>query len=136
MKIALLNINRNGVRVDDKWGAINNVTKVRRIAILAAQETHPSLEVQERLQRQFHNLLLFFHSADPDEPSGQNGVTIALNKGLVKLTGMSTTMLVEGRAIMISIPWNGEDTLQIMNVYAPVKNNEKATFWEELCQKM
>ena len=37
---------------------------------------------------------------------------------------------------MIGVPWNSEDTLWIMNVYAPVRNNEKAAFWEELLQKI
>lgn len=136
MKIASLNINGNGTRTDDKWGAINNVMKVRRIAILAAQETHPSLEIQERLQRQFRNSLHFFHSADPNEPGGRNRVTMILNKSFIKLADVSTMTLIEGRVMIIRIPWNGEDTLRIMNVYALVKNTDKAAFWKELCQKM
>ena len=68
LKIASLNINGNGTVTDDKWGAVNNVMKVRRIAILAAQETHPTMEMQERLQKRFRNSLLFFHSADPEDP--------------------------------------------------------------------
>jgi len=112
------------------------VMKVRKIAIMAAQETHPTAETQESLHRRFRNSLHFFHSADPNEPGNRNGVTIILNKNLIKLVNVSTKIIIEGRAMIISIPWNGEDTLRIMNVYAPVKNNEKTKFWENLLQRM
>jgi len=110
--------------------------KTRKIVILAAQETHPTKEMQECLQRQFHNTLHFIHSANPDEPGSQNGVTVILNKNLIKATSVSTKTIIEGRVVMITVPWNGEDTLAIMNIYAPVRNSEKTAFWMELEQKL
>ena len=136
LKVASLNINGNGSRSDDKWGAINNVMKTRGIAVMAAQETHPTMEVQEKLERRFRNSLRFFHSSAPEEPGNRNGVTIILNKRLIKSANVSTKTIIEGRAIIVDVPWNSEDVLRIMGVYAPVKNNEKTAFWEELNQKM
>jgi len=136
LKAASLNINGNGARTDDKWGSINNVMKTRKIAVLAAQETHPTGEVQERVQKRFRSTLHFIHSADPDEPGSRNGVTIILNKNLIKTTDVSLKTIIEGRVIMITIPWNGEDTLTIMNIYAPARNSEKEAFWTELNQKL
>ena len=127
MKIASLNINGNGPRASDKWGAISNMMRKRKVAILAAQETHPTLETQESLQRRFRSLH-FFHSADPNEPGSRNGVTIVLNKDLIKTTNVLMSEVVDGRVMVVSIPWNGEDTLQIMNVYALVKTMRKRCF--------
>ena len=128
-------MNGTGSRTDDKWGAINNVMKQRKIAVLAIQETHPSEDTQRTVQRKFQNSLQIYHSADPDEPGIRNGVSIAVNKRLVKAANIETRTIIEGRAMSIEIPWNGEDKLRIMNVYAPAKNNEKAAFWEQLLQK-
>ena len=80
----------------------------------------------------FQNSLQIYHSADPDEPGTRNGVSIAVNKCLVKIANIETRTIIEGRAMSVEIPWNGEDTLRILNVYAPAKNNEKAAFWEQL----
>ena len=128
-------MNGTGSKTNDKWGAINNVMKQRKIAVLAIQESHPNEETQRTVQRRFQNSLQIYHSADPDEPGSRNGVSIAVNKRLVKTANLETRTIMEGRAMSIEVPWNGEDTLRIMNVYAPAKNNEKAAFWEQLLQK-
>ena len=96
LKIASLNMNGNGSCNSDKWGAINNMMKVRKIAVLAIQESHPTEEMQQTLQRRFRNMLHVLHSADPDEPGAWNGISIALNKSLVKTADIQTQVLVEG----------------------------------------
>ena len=136
LKIACLNMNGTGSKTDDKWGAINNIMKQRKIAVLAIQESHPSEETQRTIQRRFQNSLQIYHSADPDEPGTRNGVSFAVNKRLVKIENIEPQTVMEGRAMSIEVPWNGEDTLRIMNVYAPAKNNEKAAFWEQLLQNL
>ena len=105
-RVASLNMNGIGSKTDDKWSAINNVMKKRKISVLAIQETHPTEEAQRTVERRFRNSLQVYHSADPDEPGSRNGVSIALNKRLVKTANVTTRTLVEGRVIMIEIPWN------------------------------
>ena len=134
LKIASLNMNGNGSKKDDKWGAINNVMKQRKIAVLAVQETHPTDDIQRTIDRRFRNTLQTYHSADPEEPGARNGVSFVVNKRLVKTSNIKTRTILEGRVMTIEIPWNGEDMIRIMNVYAPAQNNAKATFWEQLLQ--
>ena len=103
LKIASLNMNGTGSKTNDKWGAINNVMKQRKIAILAIQESHPNEETQRTVQRRFQNSLQIYHSTDPDEPGSRNGVSIAVNKRLVKTENLETRIIMEGRAM--SIHW-------------------------------
>ena len=36
--------------------------------------------------------------------------------------------------ILLAIPWNENDRIQIMNIYAPTKNTEKTAFWQLLLE--
>ena len=132
LKMASLNMNGRGDRSQDKWGSINNVMKRRRIAVLGLQETHPNGEMQETVGRRFRNSLHVVHSADPENPSTTGGVSIAVNKSMVNTKHVTHQVIIPGRAIMVKIPWNGSDELSIVNIYAPVKNTEKADFWKLL----
>ena len=136
LKIATLNMNGKGNRTHDKWGAILNVMKTRRIAVMMIQESHPSIETQAEIERRFRNTLHVMHSADPEDPGAKGGVSIAVNKNLVKTKDITCHTVVEGRVMTIDIPWNDDDTLRIMNIYAPVKNPEKAEFWKDLLERI
>ena len=129
LKIASLNMNGRGGHSQDKWGSINNTMKKRQIAILGIQETHPSDEMRDAIGKRFRNALHIVHSADPNEPSRVGGVSIAVNKALVDVKNISHRVVIHGRAMILEIPWNENDRLRIMNVYAPANNTEKASFW-------
>ena len=129
-------MNGVGSRTQDKWGSIHNTMKKRKIAVLALQETHPTGELQEQLERRFRNSLRVIHAADPDRPSVVNGVSIAVNKSLLNTDAITHRTVIQGRVIQIEMPWNGNDHLRIMNVYAPVNNPEKAEFWKNLLEIM
>lgn len=130
IKIVSLNINGRGTRAQDKWGSIGTMMKRHKIAILGLQETHPDEETQKADEIRFRNTLRMLHSADPDNPQSSNGVSIAINKGLIDAKSVTHRMVVPGRVLIIEIPWNEHNCLRIMNVYAPAKSEEKATFWK------
>jgi ribonuclease HI/exonuclease III len=134
LKIASLNMNGRGDRSLDKWGSINNVMKRRGIAILCLQETHPTDEMQEEIGKRFKNSMYIVHSADPDDPHKTNGVSIALHKSMIDTKNITHKVVTPGRVMTVEIPWNENDRLRIMNIYAPVKNAEKATFWKQLLE--
>jgi len=136
LKITTLNMNGKGNRSQDKWGSVNNVMKRRKIAVMALQETHPTDDMQENIGKRFRNTLHIVHSADPENPGSKGGVSIAVNKGMVNTNKITSTIVIAGRAIIIDIPWNGDDTLRILNVYAPVRNAEKTEFWTTLLEKI
>ena len=136
LKVASLNMNGRGHRSVDKWGSISYVMKMRGIAVMALQETHPSDELQGEMEKRFRNTLDIAHSADPENPSTTGGVSIVLNKGMLDVKKATHRTVISGRVMLVEIPWNGDDTLRIMNIYAPVRNAEKAGFWEELLGKV
>ena len=121
---------------NDKWGSINNVMKKRGIAVLALQETHPTDKLQETIRRRFRSSLYVVHSADPNNPSTTGGVSIAINKNLIDTTKVTHQSVIQGRVMTIEIPWNGEDKLSILNIYAPARNTEKAEFWENIQERV
>ena len=134
LTIASLNMNGRGDRAQDKWGAINNAMKRRRIAVLGLQETHPSNEMQETIGRRFRNTLHTVHSAAPLDPGRTGGVSFVIQKSLISAKDTTYREIIPGRVILIEIPWNENDKLRIMNVYAPARNTEKAAFWNRLLE--
>ena len=127
-------MNRKGDHSQDKWGAINNAMKRRRMAVLGLQETHPSNELQKTIGRRFWNTLHVVHSTDPQDPGRTGGVSIVIHKGLINTKNMTHQEVIPGRVILMEIPWGGDNKLQIMNVYAPTRNTEKAVFWSRLLE--
>ena len=72
------------------------------------------------------------HSPNPDCPGGSAGVTIVINKELIHLEATTSTVLIPGRAIHVSITWKNGLTLSIINTYAPNALAEHPSFWTAL----
>ena len=125
-----------GTRWADKWGSVSSVIRQQKIAVMVLQETHPGDEIRETIEKRFRNTLYVLHSADPVNPTTTGGVSVIINKSLVGARKVMHRTVVDGHMIMIEIPRNEEDSLRVMNVYAPVRNAEKAQFWEELLEKV
>ena len=136
IKIATLNMNGRGNNSQDKWGAINNTIKRRQIAMLGLQETHPNNEMQATVGRRFRNALHILHSADPQDPSRTAGVSFAIHKGIIDIKNITYHEVIQGRTILLEIPWGENDKLKIMNIYAPAGNTEKTNFWRLLMEKI
>ena len=76
-------MNGRGDRSQDKWGAISNTMKKCQIAIPGLQETHPSDEMQETIERRFWNTMHIMHSANSEYPGRTGGVSLVINKSLL-----------------------------------------------------
>ena len=57
-----------------------------------------------------------------------------INKSLLDVKKTTYQEIIPGRAMLMEIPWNGNDKLRIINLYAPVRNAEKAAFWDKLLE--
>lgn len=115
-------------------GAINSIMKKNQIVVLGLQKTHPSDELQENTRRRFHNTLHVMHLADPQDPGRSAGVFFAVNKGQISAKNTTYHEVIPGCVILLEIPWNEDDKLRIMNVYAPARNTEKTAFWKLLLE--
>ena len=136
LKIASINMNGRGSCLQDKWGLIGNILKRRKIAVLALQETHPNGDLRETVEKHFRNSLYVAHLADPDKPGARGGVSVVINKSIIDMKKIDCKQVIEGQAMLVEVPWNGDDTLHIINIYTPMDNAEKAKFWEELLRKV
>ena len=133
MKIATLNIRGGGsTATRDKWQHVNQIMRENNIAILAIQETHLNETSVNELNNQFNQRLRIINSQDPVNPSAGRGVAIILNKRLTSWKQVIITHVIPGRALLVSLPWKGESTINVLAIYAPNSTLENAAFWEDL----
>lgn len=112
----------------NKWAEVNKILRDNKIAILALQETHLTAERVDSLHRIYPKQFKVFFSPSPNASQAQ-GVAFALNKQLTNTEQATCREVVPGRAILLSIPWHGMQTLHVLNVYAPNGANENSEFW-------
>ena len=101
------------------------------IDILAVQESHLTDDVAKQFSDLFGNRLSLFHSPDP-ETNNARGVAIVVSKRKFHTHNISHTVLVPGRAILASIPWQNNQTIRILAIYAPNIPREIKDFWKTL----
>jgi len=75
------------------------------------------------LSRHFRNLLYIIYSAHPDAPNMTGRVSIAVSKAQVDVRKVIHQTMVEGRIMMVELPWSENYNLHIMNIYAPVRGS-------------
>jgi exonuclease III len=133
-KLATFNMNGNANR---KWMRMNQLMRDKRIAILAVQESHLTIETEAQIKALFNNRLHLMHSPDPERPSAKNGVAFVINKQYVPQWELAECItIIPGRAILLRINMLESGKMNILNVYAPSGNpNENAGFWREISQK-
>ncbi|KIY48915.1 DNase I-like protein, partial [Fistulina hepatica ATCC 64428] len=128
---------------ESKWLHINQIVKDRRIGVLAIQETHLTDEHTAELHGLFGKRLRIINSSNPNNPSQAAGIAVVLNHEQVQADQASHEIIVLGRAVLVSLPWNDERPLNILAVYAPNLNryddegeNLNALFWTEIISKL
>jgi len=134
LKIASLNIRGGGSpETRGKWQHINQIMRDRNIGVMAVQETHTNDETIQQLHNQFSRLHIL-NSSDPEHPNAK-GVALVLNKQKTAWKEASTKIIEQGRAILLTLPWQKVSILNILAVYAPNGVTENANFWERLENK-
>ncbi|KIY52030.1 DNase I-like protein [Fistulina hepatica ATCC 64428] len=111
---------------ENKWLHINQLIKNRKIGALAVQETHLTDKHTEELHEIFGKRLQIIHSSNP-----------------VDADHAERKVLIPGRAMVVSLPWNEERKLNVLVVYAPNLNkysdtgeNLNALFWTKIIAKL
>ncbi|KAJ7301119.1 hypothetical protein DFH08DRAFT_827828 [Mycena albidolilacea] len=121
IKIATLNMrgrfDRDG---QDKWLHINQIIRDNRIGVLALQETHLSSADNDKLNSLF---LVIVSTIDPLHP-GAKGTASVLNKRLINVNEVKQDVLIEGRALVLSVNWHADLTLRFLAIYAPNELSE------------
>ncbi|EIW62622.1 DNase I-like protein, partial [Trametes versicolor FP-101664 SS1] len=119
---------------ESRWMRINQLIRDEKIGVLALQETHLNEERVAELNELFGRHMHVMFSAMPGQETGACGVAFALNKRYVEPEKCTFKVVVEGRAIILTMPWATERTLRVLNVYGPNIPTLNAEFWKDLRQ--
>ena len=118
-----------------KWTAISRVLWEKKISIMCVQETHLDDTYVQQIESLFGHCLHLTYSKPTDDPTAQAGVAIIINKELMTPTEVSTTELIPGRALAVTIKWHNDQLLTVVNVYAPNSPYAHAPFWTQIQQR-
>ncbi|KIJ55067.1 hypothetical protein M422DRAFT_241148 [Sphaerobolus stellatus SS14] len=133
LQISSLNIRGGGSNATrDKWDHLWQVMRQNQVGILAVQESHISNAALQELENTFSSRLQILNSIGE---TNSKGVAFLLNKQLTAWKEAKTIEIIPGRALLLMLPWHNEQTLNILNIYAPNPHNENKDFWSNLHKK-
>ncbi|EKM75935.1 hypothetical protein AGABI1DRAFT_94557 [Agaricus bisporus var. burnettii JB137-S8] len=135
IRIGSLNIQGRGANSiydpSNKWTKINQLVRDKKIAILAVQEAHLNQCMTEQLNDLFVNLSIFA-SPDPENMNAR-GVAFVINQRIAAVgKNIKIETIIPGRAMLLETKWHNDESLTILNVYAPTNMRESRTFWNNL----
>ncbi|EPT00219.1 hypothetical protein FOMPIDRAFT_1030516 [Fomitopsis schrenkii] len=135
--VGSLNLNGRGNIANgiSKWGAVNQLLREKRIGLLAVQETHLDEEDESTVRNLYGRRIHLVNSPDSNNPTARRGVAIILNRELVDTSNVRSTVIVPGRAMIVTTNWHASRTITALNVYAPNGAPENAAFWTTLEQE-
>ncbi|KAF6745324.1 Endonuclease/exonuclease/phosphatase, partial [Ephemerocybe angulata] len=135
LRIATLNMNGGGsssANIRDKWSQINTLMRTGNIGVLALQETHLTKEKAQEYESIYHRLKIE-SSAHPTHPTSRSGVAVLVNKYTTQWKEMKTREIIAGAALLVTLKWHNENTVNILAVYAPTgSGQDNAAFWKEI----
>lgn len=125
-KIASLNV--NGMRDAKKWMQLYDLIKLKNIDIMFVQETHSTKENEVEWLKDWEGKIFFCHKT-----SLSSGVAVLFSKHFLPLS-CDGFEIIEGRVKLIARFEN--ITMELINVYAPVKPIERMLFLETLGENL
>jgi exonuclease III len=129
VKISSFNMKgRRDERKKSKWAAITTVMRKQRLLVMAVQETHLNEEEADALTNKFPKIIVESNGTS----TNSGGVAFVLNKDLLNDLKWTHTELIPGRMSRLQVVTGDDNGLDIINVYAPNNNTEKAEFYEEV----
>ena len=129
INIASMNIRgRKNEQRKEKWAEITTIMRKNKIAVLAVQETHLNETEAEKLGDKYQNIIVESNGTE----TNKEGVAFILNKELVQNKVWKHETIIPGRVSRLQIEWDNNQGLDIINVYAPNRNDHKVEFFEKL----
>ncbi|KAF9034962.1 DNase I-like protein, partial [Hymenopellis radicata] len=105
----------------------------RKIGILALQETHYTEDYVASITERYGDALHVEYSAMPGRQAARaGGVALIFYKPIANVIGIETKIIIPGRAMVVKVPWHGDDVLNVHVGYAPNDHNENKEHWETL----
>ncbi|KAG1797202.1 Endonuclease/exonuclease/phosphatase [Suillus variegatus] len=115
-----------------KWTTVNQTVRDKKIGVLCLQETHLTTDHHNQIDTLFSRHLRVLSTSDPIRPGNSAGIAFVLNKEITNTMDATMKVLIPGRAAVLSLKWHNNETINIMNIYAPNNANEHRNFWEKI----
>ncbi len=123
-KISSLNV--NGARDVNKRAQVYELMKLKNIDVMFLQETHSTKENEVEWMKEWEGKIVLSHKT-----ALSAGVAVLFSKTCLPIS-YEVFEVVQGRLIKIIAKFENV-TMELINVYAPVKPMERMLFLETLC---
>ncbi|KAJ3816214.1 hypothetical protein F5880DRAFT_1494509 [Lentinula raphanica] len=135
IKLAALNIKGNGsTNLDhqhNKWGAIDSMMSRKKISILVVGEAHMDSTRRKEIEDKYTNLRVMYSRLEHTPNAA--GIAVVLNKRIANTAGIQVHEIVAGHAMLIEMTYHSNESLSILAVYAPNRDNTaNANFWKSI----
>ncbi|KAJ6459906.1 Endonuclease/exonuclease/phosphatase [Mycena sanguinolenta] len=130
LKSGSLNIAGRDVNIsmhnrNHKFKFLKDTIDVNALDILGIQETYLDPDSPSQFNKIFGRWFKLFYSAHSNKPTSTAGVAFAVNKKFIDTDNIQEYELIPGRALMIVLPWHNGESLNILNIYAPNRPEER-----------
>ena len=115
-----------------KWTAVAKAIRTQKLGLIALQETHLSDLLADQVSSLFHRRMTVLNSQCPTNPTGSAGVAFVINKEILDAKDITFHELIPGRAIYMSLKWQRDTAIKLINIYAPNDLQSQPQFWTEL----
>ncbi|KAG1737363.1 Endonuclease/exonuclease/phosphatase, partial [Suillus occidentalis] len=115
-----------------KWSVVQHVMREKKIGILCLQETHLDNTHETQIENLYSRRLKIINSKDPTRPGSSAGVAFVINRELTNTENIKTLEIIPGRALALKIKWHNNETLTILNIYAPNNITQHPDFWKKI----
>ena len=112
-----------------------NMLRTEQIGVLALQETHLDEDTTSQIRTVFDRRMMILNSHAPTNQTASAGVAFVLNKEKINIKKATLKELIPGRATFLSLEWQQEEPLHLLNIYAPNDLRAHPEFWNELEEK-
>lgn len=121
----------------DKPRAVSRRMKTDKWSIVALQETHESEAAAAELERANPRIWAY---PNPGTTMAK-GTMFLVHKDLLPETvsqkqDFTNTVLIPGRAQSLTFKWRNNETMTLVNIYAPNQESEAASFFKTLTRKL
>jgi len=110
-----------------KYKDITTMIRKNKIAILAIQECRLDENEQKKIEAMCPKIEIIRNS----NSTAKEGIAFIINKDLMKDRKIEHKILIQNRMSRITIKWNEEITIDIINIYAPNNEKEKIAFFKK-----
>ena len=126
---------KNDEQKKSKWKQIKRIMHLKRIAVLAVQESRVTKEEATKIENENPGIKILNNG----EYTNKLGTLFAINKRIIddEKEGMLThQIIIPNRVAQLNLKWGENQVLNMINIYAPNEPKEKEEFYKDLTKRL